>query len=148
MKKVIVLIFSFYVLYGINNDNKSQNLYLNYTNKIINYYFKLDLDKIKSPFYRQISQRVTSNIKNIKNKEIIRISLISILNNQAYIKVEKYLGDKLIKTNKKWLKLKQTIYNCKLIKLTNIKAIFRCENKILIKSLNKKILFKRKVENK
>ena len=129
--------------YAKNDTNTVQNQYLNYTNKIINYYFKLDLDKIESPFYNPKPRKIISNIKNIENKEIIKINLISVLNNQAYIKVEKYLGDKLITTNKKWLKLNQKIYNCKLIKLTNIKATFKCGNKILIKSINKKLLFKK-----
>jgi len=147
MKRFIILIFIF-ILYAKDDMNKVQNLYLNYTNKIINYYFDLNLDKIKSPFYRPISQSITSNIKNMKNKEIVKINLIAILNNQAYIKIEKYVGDKLITTNKRWLKLNQKIYNCKLVKLTNIKAIFKCGNKNLVKSVNKKLLFKRKVENK
>jgi len=143
MKKLFILIFCFYIGNAKDDINTVQNQYLNYTNKIINYYFKLDLDNIKSPFYNPQSKTIVSHIKNIENKEIIKIDLISILNNKAYIKVEKYLGDKLLTTNKKWLKLNQKIYNCKLIKLTDIKAIFKCGNKTLIKSINKKSLFKK-----
>ena len=143
MKKIVTILIFFYIGYAKDNINKVQNQYLNYTNKIINYYFKLDLDNIKSPFYNSQSKKIISHIKNIENKEIIKIDLISILNNQAYIKIEKYLGDKLITINKKWIKLNQKIYKCKLVKLTDIKAIFKCRNKILIKSINKKLLFKK-----
>ena len=147
MKKLItILIFVFCIGHTKDDTNKTQNQYLNYTNKIINYYFKLDLDNIKSPFYSPKPKTIIFNMKNIENKEIIKINLISILNNQAYIKVEKYLGDKLISTNKKWLKINEKNYNCKLIKLTDIEATFKCGNKILIKSINKKFLFKK--ENK
>jgi len=142
MKNLIIILISIFCVIYAKEDNNIQNLYLNYTNKIINYYFKLDLDKVKSPFYDRISQIVNPNVKNIENKEIIKIDLISILNNKVYINVRKYLGDKLIEKNKKWLRLNQKIYNCKLTELTNIKAIFKCGNKILIKSINKKLLFK------
>lgn len=143
MKKIITILIFFYIGYAKDNINKVQDQYLNYTNKIINYYFKLDLDNIKSPFYNSQSKKIVSHIKSIENKEIIKIDLISILNNQAYIKIKKYLGDKLITINKKWIKLNQKIYKCKLVKLTNIKAIFKCRNKILIKSINKKLLFQK-----
>jgi len=143
MKKIITILIFFYIGYAKDNINKVQDQYLNYTNKIINYYFKLDLDNIKSPFYNSQSKKIVSHIKSIENKEIIKIDLISILNNQAYIKIEKYLGDKLITINKKWIKLNQKIYKCKLVKLTDIKAIFKCGNKILIKSINKKLLFQK-----
>jgi len=142
MKNLIIILISIFCVIYAKEDNNIQNLYLNYTNKIINYYFKLDLDKVKSPFYNRIPHTINPNIKNIENKEIIKIDLISILNNKVYINVKKYLGDKLIEKNKKWLKLNQKIYNCKLTELTNIKAIFKCGNKILIKSINKKLLFK------
>ncbi len=138
MKKIIlIIIITINVFAGGITDK-----YLNYTNKLVYYGFNLDkFDQIHAPFERVI--RIKTN-KNIKNSKIlvksIKITLLSIFNDQAYFLIKEYLGDQLIKEYRRWIKLNNKIGDCKIYKITLSKVILKCPNKMLIKTLNKKIL--------
>jgi len=134
MKKILLLFIGIFLF-------AKSDIYLDYVNKLVNYGFELkNLKTDKAPFEIKID-------KNIKHKNSvertlvkkIKIELLSIFNNQVYLKIDEYLGDQLIKTQKKWLKKSDRIYNCKIIKISLEKVILKCGKKILIKSLNKKI---------
>jgi len=133
MKKIIGLLFVINLMFGLNMDK-----YLNYSNSLFNYQFQLkEFDKIKEPFEPTIN--VVINNKKIQNvKTLIRaikIDLLSIFNNKAYINIKEYLGDQLIKNYKKWVKKGDKIGNCKVSVITFEKVVFKCKNKILIKTL-------------
>jgi len=135
MKKIVV----FFVI-NIFLFAKSDK-YLTYVNKLVNYNFELkNIEGRKAPFeIKKIVKKTNKkNIQNILVKKI-KIELISIFNNQAYIKIKEFLGDQLIKSENKWVKVGDKVSKCKVNKITKDKIIFKCNNKILIKSLNKKI---------
>ncbi len=134
MKKII-LIMGFF-LFLLAQDDK----YLTFVNKLVNYNFELrNVEDRTAPFeIKIINKSKGQNIQKLLVKKV-KIDLLSIFNNQAYVKVDEYLGDQLIKTQKKWIKVGDKIYNCKLAKITIDKAVFKCGKKALIKSLNKKI---------
>jgi hypothetical protein len=141
MKKVIILLTGLMILWGAQNS-KQKDIYLEYTNKVINYEFDLkNLDKIKSPFYVVIKR--SSSGKHIKKEVVVKkrivLTLLSIFGNRAFIKTEEYLGEQLVKKQKKWIKLYDKIYNCILKKITSTDVYFKCANKTLHKTLNKKI---------
>jgi hypothetical protein len=134
MKKVIFVISFFMFLYAQNDK------YLNYVNKLVNYNFELkNLKDRNSPFEIKIAPEISKqNIQKILLKRI-KIDIISIFNNQAYLKIDKFLGEQLIKTEKKWVKKGDKIYTCKVESITLNKVILKCKNRILVKSLDKKI---------
>jgi hypothetical protein len=138
MKKLSLLIIGIFLF-----ANSQKDVYLDYTNKIINYNFKIEnLNKIKPPFYNPVLQKnVYKNEKLPKKavKKVVKIDLLSILDKKAYIKLSEFIGGKLVKVNKKWVKRGDVVYGCKLIKLTDSDAVFKCKNKKLYKSLNQKI---------
>jgi len=139
MKKIIIFLTIIITVVLANNPQKDK--YLEYTNKVINYEFIIkDLDKIESPFYENkkiIFKNITKNERSVKKR--VKITLLSIFDNKAYVKIEEFLGEQLIKVNKKWLSKNSKIYDCKLVKLNTTDVVFKCKNKILKKSLNKKI---------
>jgi len=135
MKKIVLLLG--FALFLFAQDDK----YLTYVNKLVNYSFELkNIEDKKAPFEIKLAQSAAKqNIKKLLVKRI-KIELISIFDNQAYIKISEYLGDQLIKTEKKWVKVGDRVYKCKVVKITTDRVVFRCGKKTLIKSLNKKIL--------
>jgi hypothetical protein len=140
MKKLILLIgfLSFVFSEGITQ----KDIYPDYTNKIINYEFNIEnLNNVKSPFYEtpKFSSNTQTKTNNVQIKKRAKITLLSIFENTAYIKVEKYLGKQLVAVTKKWISLNDKIYDCKLFKLTDTDAVFKCNNKILYKTINQKI---------
>jgi len=139
MKKLILLfgIISLVVI----KANTQKDIYLEYTNKIINYEFNLNnLNEVKSPFYEKRKNFPNShNAKNIQIKERVKITLLSIFGNKAYIKVEKYLGEQLVSVIKKWINVNDKVYDCRLFKLTDTDAVFKCSDKTLYKTINQKI---------
>jgi len=136
MKKLIFICFFLIVLRG---DNIAQK-YLNYTNNIINYSFVLKhFKEIKNPF----KEKTVSNNKVVNNKafvKIIKLNLLSILNDNSYFNIKEYLGSQLIKSYNRWFKKGQKVSNCVIYQVFNDKVILKCNGKKLIKTLNKKIL--------
>jgi hypothetical protein len=142
MKKLMIVLGTAALLFS-ENVKTEQDLYLNYANKVINYEFTLKgLDKIKSPFYvKKIKKVYKSRNQYIKQnvQKVIKLELMSIFDNRAYIKIEEFLGEKLVSTNKKWIKKGDKVFGCKLVKLTETNAVFKCKNKTLNKTLNAKL---------
>jgi len=133
MKKVI-LIFTLFLI--INADNTT-NQYLEYTNKLVNYNLLLkNFDKVHSPFEKDYII-VKKKVKAKKLVKIIHINLLSIFNKKAYVLIQVYVGNQLIKSYKKWLKIGDKIDTCKLTKVTFTKIIFKCKDKKLVKTVNK-----------
>jgi hypothetical protein len=131
MKKSILFISV--MLFASINDK-----YLDYTNKLVTYNFELkNIDKISSPFFK-VEKLTFIKVKNVKH--FIHISLLSIFNDLAYMKVEEFKGEKLINSYKKWVKRGDKIEQCKVKSVKIGKIILKCNNKILVKKLNKKLL--------
>ncbi|GAB6073905.1 hypothetical protein [Nautilia lithotrophica] len=139
MKKLVLLIGIISLMFGKGNTQK--DIYLEYTNKVINYEFNINnLNKVKSPFYEPPKFFPgTQNSKNVQIKKRVKITLLSIFENKAYIKVEEYLGEQLVAVIKKWISINDKIYDCRLSKLTDTDAVFKCSDKTLYKTINKKI---------
>jgi len=138
MKKLII-VFGIIVSF-LYSDSVTQK-YLEYTNKIVNYNFDLKhFEDIHPPFEPVVK---IVNGKEVKNNKVlvktIKIHLLSIFNNQAHFLINVYLGDQLIKSYTKWVKVGSRISKCIIRKITLDKVILKCKNKILIKTLNKKI---------
>jgi hypothetical protein len=133
MKKIVLLAIIIGFIFA--KDDK----YLIFVNKLVNYNFELEkLKKIKAPFEVKVSIKEKQNTQKVLVKKI-KIDLIAIFNNKAYIKLSEFLGDQLIKTKKEWVKIGDKIYKCKVTKIMEDKVIFNCKDKKLVKSLNKKI---------
>ena len=139
MKKIIIFLVSglFIALFAKIDDK-----YLQYARAIVHYHFELkDFNKIKPPFEERIF--ITNNKKNKflrKKEKSIKIILISILNNKAYILVDKYLDNNLIKSYKKWVKKGDVIEKSyKVQKILLDKVIFKYKNKVIIKTFNKNL---------
>ncbi len=138
MKKLIFIMVIISVgLFASNITDK----YLNYTNKLVYYGFNLDeFDQIHAPFEPIIKITEGKKAKNTKTLiKSIKISLLSVFNNQAYFLIKEYLGDQLIKKYKKWVVINSKIGECRVSKITLSKVLLKCKNKTLIKTLNKKI---------
>ncbi|WP_457561079.1 hypothetical protein [Caminibacter sp.] len=133
MKKLVFVLIVFTGLFA--QDDK----YLMYVNKLVNYNFELKDVQSRAPF----------EIKIIKNKKTIekilvkrvKVDLLSIFGNKARIRERVYLGDQLIKSKIKWVKVGDKIYNCKVVKITFTNLVLKCNKRILIKSINEKIPF-------
>ncbi len=137
MKKII---FLFFMLIGIIFA-KDIDRYLNYTNQLLNYQFNLNgFNNIKAPFEPEIH---IINGKRIKNAKIllktINVNLLAVFNNKAYVLIKEYLGDQLIKKYRKWIKIGDKIGDCKVSSIYFQKIVLKCNNKILVKTLYKKI---------
>ena len=136
MKKIIILTIILINIFASEITDK----YLGYTNKLVYYGFDLNgINEIHTPcepiktFF--LIKRKKTYVKSIN------VKLLSIFNNQAYFLIREYLGDQLIKEYKKWFKINNKIGDCKINKITFSKVILKCKNnKLLIKTLNKKIL--------
>ena len=138
MKKLILLLLgSFIILMA------KENKYLEYTNALMHYNFELKgFKKIKVPFEEEGelngSQRIKGRHSLLEKK--INVTLLAILNNSAYIQIDEYIGDSLIKSYKKWVKEGEEFekyYKVKKITLSKIVLIFK--NKIITKTINQKI---------
>jgi hypothetical protein len=140
MKKLAILLGLVSLLFSAGSTQK--DVYLDYTNKVINYEFNLNnISKVKNPFYSVpvYVPGVTSTVQNSQVKKRVQITLISIFGKKAYIKVDEYLGEQLTSTSKKWIGINDKIYDCKLVKITDTDAAFKCANKTLNKTINQKI---------
>jgi len=134
MKKVIFLVMAVFLF-------ASKSEYLEYTNKLITYHFKLNkINKIKSPFYNAEQIAMNNKLANKKTKKIIYISLISILNNTALVKIDTFIGSEKIKEYKKWIYPNSKIEYCRVKHIDLNKIILKCGNKLLIKKIEKKSL--------
>ncbi|WP_024790024.1 hypothetical protein [Lebetimonas sp. JH292] len=134
MKKILLLTIAVLAF-------ASKQEYLEYTNKLVTYNFKLNnIDKIKSPFFKP-KKLLFMNKKINKNvKKIVHITLLSLLNNSAFIKIEEFMGDEKIKEYKKWVKKNSKVENCNVENICSDKIILNCNNKKLVKRLNEKTL--------
>ena len=120
----------------------SNNKYLNYTSALVHYHFKLkQFNKITPPFEKKIIINGAQKIKVSSGLEKrINIKLISVFNKSAFILINKYLGNKLIKSYKKWVKkgyVFEKYYKVKKITLDQI--ILEYKNEIITRTINKKI---------
>ena len=132
MKKIILLLVVIF-LYAVSKEE-----FLDYTNKLVTYNFELkNIEKINSPFYRL---KKYNFFKNKAIKKIVRISLISVFNNNALIKVDEYMGEELVKKYKKWIKMGDKIENCYVKKIYVNKITLKCGKKLLTKNINTKFL--------
>ncbi len=140
MKKLILLAGFLSFLFSAGSAQK--DIYLDYTNKVINYEFNLkNILKVKSPFYEiyTYTPGFTSVQQNSRVKKRVKITLLSIFEKKAYIKVDEYLGEQLVATIKKWIGLNDKIHDCKLVKITDTNTVFKCAGKTLNKTINQKI---------
>jgi len=138
-KTVFIVVLLFSVLYG---SDSQRDIYLEYTNKVINYEFNIKhLNDIKSPFYHRPNPVLDekTNPKAVQAKKRVMITLISIFENRAYVKIQEYLGEQLVSVKRKWITINDKIYDCMLVKLTDTDAVFKCKNKTLYKTINQKI---------
>jgi len=137
MRKTLFLIMTALFLFA---SNKSE--YLDYSNKLITYNFKLpNFDKIRTPFFKPkplISIHNKAAAKNVK--KIIHISLISILNDSALMKVETFIGTQKVKEYKKWVKINSKLERCKVFHIDEGKVVLKCNKKLLVKRLDKNLL--------
>jgi len=139
MKRVVSILLLGILAFGAE-EKSVKDLYLEYANKVISYSFKIDgLEDIKSPFYQPPSAKKVTKIKKVPVKKSVRITLLSIFMNKAYIRIDEYLGAQLVGSVKKWIGLNDKIYDCKLIKLTATDAVFKCSKRMLFKTINQKI---------
>ena len=135
MKKLFLLSL-FLVLFAKNDE------YLNYTNELIHYKFELkNFNKIKAPMEENV---VLANVQKLSSNSLLEkkidIKLISVLNKSAYLLIKEYLGSKLLKSYKKWVKpgvVFEKYY--KVEKVTLNKVILKYKNRLIIKTLDKKI---------
>jgi len=137
MKKILLLTISMVLFASVKSE------YLGYTNKLLNYNFKLSkFSNITSPFFKK-KQRImyaNSQFAVQEVKKTIHISLISILNYSAFINVETFIGEEKVKEYKKWVKVNMKVGNCIVKHIYLDKIILKCDNKIKVKKLNKKLL--------
>ena len=130
MRKLVIFFISIYIF-------AKSDIYVDYVNKIINYNFNLDIQKIHSPFF---IPNTKSKIKQKTLQKIIKIDLISIFNKKAYIKITTYLGNQVVKVKKRWVKVGDKIASCNIVNITFTSLILNCGNKKIIKSVDKKII--------
>ena len=131
MKKLII----FLVIVFIYAQN---DIYLDYVNKLVNYNFVLkNVEGKNAPF--EIKNKKTF-LKYKKLEKKIKIDLLNIFNNSAYVKIIYYLGDQITRVQKKWIKKGYKIGSCKVTNITLDVLKLRCNNRIIIKTLNKKII--------
>ena len=138
MKKLFLFLISALLTVVLAKNNK----YLNYTGDLVHYHFDLvNFNKIAVPFEKKIIIQGAQKIKASSGLERkINIKLISIFNKSAYILIDDYLGNKLIKSYKKWVRKNDIIEKYyKVKKITLNKIILKYKNKIIVKTLNKKI---------
>jgi hypothetical protein len=113
-----------------------QDIYLQYVNKLVNYNFELnDKETKRAPFEEKV---IKAKIQKTLTKTI-KIHLLSIFDKKAYLKIDEYLGDQLIKKWKKWVKVGDKIYKCRVSKITFNTVIIKCPRKTLVKTINQKI---------
>ncbi|QCI28761.1 hypothetical protein [Caminibacter pacificus] len=137
MKK-LVLFATAVLLFAQVNDQ-----YLNYTNKLVNYQIKLkNIEKITPPFEIYRNEVVYKNNKTKKIiRRVIKVDLVSIFDNKAYVVLKEYLGSQLVSVKKKWVKVGDKIDKCVVSNITIDKLVIRCKDRKIVKSLNKKIPF-------
>jgi len=135
MKKIVVF---FSIILFMNASIVTQK-YLDYTNKLVNYSLLLEnFDKIRSPLEKDLIVKKKEKAKKLI--KIIRIDLLAVFNNKAYVLIREFVGDQLINSYRKWLKIGDFINNCRLVKIEFSKIEFNCQGKKLIKTLNSKNL--------
>jgi len=140
MKRILISVLILSFLFAFAKEKNNNDMYLNYVDKVVNYNFKIkDLKKLKTPFYVPKIYKSTMKPDNRPVKRYTKLELLSILSDKAYIKVDVYLGLQLIDSYKKWLSLNQSVNDCKLIKLNFTKAVFKCNDGLLVKELNHKL---------
>jgi hypothetical protein len=136
MKRVIFFLIFFTLAFG-ENLSSVDNEYMNYVNKLINYEFQLkNFDKIKPPFEEAFKPKQPRKLTLVKS---IKITLLAILDNKAYVRLDEFLGDRLIKTEKKWVGIGDRIGNCRVSNITFSSLYLNCHNKVVVKTLNVKI---------
>ncbi|WP_456488725.1 hypothetical protein [Caminibacter pacificus] len=136
MKK-LVIVTAFVALYAQVNDQ-----YLSYTNKLVNYQIKLkNIEKITPPFEIYKNEVVFKNKTKKVIRRVIKVDLVSIFDRKAYIVLKEYLGSQLVSVKKKWVKPGDKIDKCVVSQITIDKMVIRCQNRKIVKSLNKKIPF-------
>ncbi len=132
MKKLIIFMLMVYIY--AQND-----IYLEYVNKLVNYNFVLKNVEGKNAPFEVKNEKKFPKYKRLERK--IKIDLINIFNNNAYVKIIYYLGDQITKTEKKWIKKGYKIGDCKVINITLDTLKLKCKNnRKIIKTLNKKII--------
>ena len=147
MKNKILLILSVFITFtfAINNNNINYQKDLKYKNMILNYVYKINIpkNKLKNPFYKTIEQKeieITTNKKK-KVKKYIKINILSILDNNVYIKYTEFKGN-TVNSMKLWVKPGEHFGVCIYNKLKGRLAIFNCSGKIIKKTLQTKINIK------
>lgn len=131
----LLFIFFLFISSLFSNEMKK---YLNMTNEILHYNFELkNFNKIKPPF--EESFHIVKGKKNKFLTKRMNFELISIFNNRAYVLINEYLGNQLINSYKKWIKIGDKIGSCKVTFIMFEKVIFKCNKKTIIKTLHTKI---------
>lgn len=135
MKKLMFMIIISVVLFALNSDT-----YLTYTNKLIHYGFNLkNFDKMHIPFEIQRPEK-NANIRMKTINKFYKTILLSVLNNRACFLIKEYFDNRLIREYKKWVSVNDKIGKCVIIKISFSKTVLKCKHKLLIKTLDKKIL--------
>jgi hypothetical protein len=135
MKKILIICI------GILLFASTKEEFLEYTNKLVTYHFELkNFDKIKSPFYKPKKKVTFLNKLRKSVKKVVHISLISVFDDRAYLKIEEYKGTDLVKSFKKWVKKGDKIEYCKVVSINIDKVVLKCNGKKLVKTTAKKLL--------
>ncbi|QCT94278.1 hypothetical protein FE773_03510 [Caminibacter mediatlanticus TB-2] len=134
MKKFIILGTLNLFLFAQND------IYLEYVNKLVNYNFVLkNIENKNAPFeIKEKQNKVFNQFQKLEKK--IKVKLINIFDNQAYVKIIHYLGDQITKVEKKWIKVGDKIGTCKVDRITFDSLILKCKHKTITKTVNKKII--------
>ncbi len=138
MKKIVLIVtFGLFAILGASDIDK----YLSYSNQLLNYQFELkDFNKITAPFELEVKVVNGKKVKTVKTLiKTIKVDLLSIFDNRAYVLIKEYLGDQLVKKYRKWIKVSEKIGSCKVSKVTFDKLILKCKDRVLTKTLYKKI---------
>ena len=136
MKKLIFLLMVISCFAQVNDQ------YLEYTNKLVNYQIKLqNVEKIIPPFELPRNDVIIKNKEKKVIRKIIKVELISIFNGRAYVTLKEYLGSQLVNVRKKWVKVGDKIDKCIVKSITIDSMIIKCQNRKIVKTLNKKIPF-------
>jgi len=132
MKKLIIFMLMIFIY--AQND-----IYLEYVNKLVNYNFVLKNVENKNAPFEVKNKKKFPKYKRLERK--IKVDLINIFNNSAYVKITYYLGDQITKIEKKWIKRGYKLGDCKVVNITLDTLKLKCKNnRKIIKTLNKKII--------
>jgi hypothetical protein len=140
IKKTVLLLSVFLSLYA--NKNNCEEIYKAKTKKILSYSINMPNTAVFPPFYNYYFKQKQQKIKNVKVVKVsYKIIPLSILLNNAYVKIQKFKGDQLMKEEKRWIKINDKIGNCKVQNIKNTFILLNCGNHLIKESISNNQLF-------